>query len=315
MQMKHLEYFVRTSKFQSFNEAAKSLYISQPSLSAIIANLEQELGYPLFIRSKAGIKLSKEGSTVLPYALKILELQHKMTALKPESLHVSGKVEISAPDIVCETILLELFLLAKEDYPDLEIVLHNDPNNRRPSANNHNNQSLSLSMNFFQKSEIHSINNSPLRHHLRFLKLLDTYTFVYMNARNKLARQEYISLDSLSQCTLVTYEAYNTLPYPEMYQVFPKEHIIQLPTRELIMRTIERNPNYVGFFSSVLPLNCPQIKANTICFRPFLDLDTETALTLVYPVEAEEHPILAIITDLLFQIVHQYARELSIDGQ
>lgn len=249
----------------------------------------------------------------MPYALKILELQNKMTTLKPESLHIPGKVEISAPSSLCETILLELFLLVKENYPNLKIILHDNPNNRKPSANNHNNQNLSLSMNFFQKNEIDLIANSPLQHHICFLKLLDTYTFVYMNARCALTKQDYIALDSLSQYMLATYEGYDSLPYQEMFQVFPKDHIIQLPNREIIMRIIEKNENYIGFFSSVIPLNCPQIKANTICFRPFLNLDTKTELSLVYPVEAENHPILKIITDLLFQIIQQYAKELSIE--
>lgn len=44
MQLKHVEYFVETSKYKSFNEAAKNLFISQPSLSAAIATLEKELG-------------------------------------------------------------------------------------------------------------------------------------------------------------------------------------------------------------------------------------------------------------------------------
>ena len=73
MQLKHIEYFVETSNYKSFNEAAKNLFISQPSLSAAIATLEKELGFKLFTRTKHGIALSTAGNLILPEARKMLE--------------------------------------------------------------------------------------------------------------------------------------------------------------------------------------------------------------------------------------------------
>ncbi|MCC9959157.1 LysR family transcriptional regulator, partial [Streptococcus agalactiae] len=55
------------------NEAAKQLYITQPSLSNAVRNLETEMGIQIFIRNPKGITLTKDGMEFLSYARQILE--------------------------------------------------------------------------------------------------------------------------------------------------------------------------------------------------------------------------------------------------
>ncbi|MDE7491488.1 LysR family transcriptional regulator, partial [Streptococcus agalactiae] len=57
----------------SMNEAAKQLYITQPSLSNAVRNLETEMGIQIFIRNPKGITLTKDGMEFLSYARQILE--------------------------------------------------------------------------------------------------------------------------------------------------------------------------------------------------------------------------------------------------
>ena len=54
-------------------EAAEKLFISQPSLSAAIHNLEKEMGVTIFVRSKKGVVLTREGEELLSYAGMLLE--------------------------------------------------------------------------------------------------------------------------------------------------------------------------------------------------------------------------------------------------
>ena len=53
MTLNQLKYVIAIAKEKSLNEAAKKLYISQPSLTASLHSLEQELGFDIFLRSKS----------------------------------------------------------------------------------------------------------------------------------------------------------------------------------------------------------------------------------------------------------------------
>lgn len=68
-----LRYFMEVVKCGSISEAAKSLFITQPSLSTAIKELEDELGFGLFIRTNKGVVLSNDGTEFMGYASQILE--------------------------------------------------------------------------------------------------------------------------------------------------------------------------------------------------------------------------------------------------
>ncbi len=73
MTLTQLRYVAKVAECGSITEAARQLYISQPSLSAAIRDLEGELGISIFNRSARGISLTPDGSEFLSYARQILE--------------------------------------------------------------------------------------------------------------------------------------------------------------------------------------------------------------------------------------------------
>lgn len=73
MRIQQLQYVIKIVETGSMNEAAKQLYITQPSLSNAVRNLETEMGIQIFIRNPKGITLTKDGMEFLSYARQILE--------------------------------------------------------------------------------------------------------------------------------------------------------------------------------------------------------------------------------------------------
>lgn len=73
MTLNQLKYVIAISREDSINEAAKKLFISQPSLTTALRSLEQELGFDIFIRSKNGISLTVQGAEFLGYARSVTE--------------------------------------------------------------------------------------------------------------------------------------------------------------------------------------------------------------------------------------------------
>lgn len=73
MRIKQLDYIVKVVELGSVNEAAKHLFITQPSLSTAIRELEQEMNIQIFQRTQKGMVLTTEGTEFLSYARQILE--------------------------------------------------------------------------------------------------------------------------------------------------------------------------------------------------------------------------------------------------
>ena len=85
MDIKHLQYFIQVTHFKSFTKAAEHLFITQPTISKMIKNLETELGVELFDRSRKQLTLTDAGRVVLEQA-KLIDLAFNNLEREIESL-------------------------------------------------------------------------------------------------------------------------------------------------------------------------------------------------------------------------------------
>jgi DNA-binding transcriptional LysR family regulator len=79
MNLSRLRYFNKLAELLNYTEAARELYISQPTLSAAIARLEEELGVPLFERTSRAIRLTVFGQEYYRFTSQAIELLDKAT--------------------------------------------------------------------------------------------------------------------------------------------------------------------------------------------------------------------------------------------
>jgi len=82
MNIQQLFYATQIMKFGSFNKTAKELFISQPSLSKAIKDLETEVGINIFTRSSKGVHLTLEGEKFLHYAESIVSQFEQIKSIK-----------------------------------------------------------------------------------------------------------------------------------------------------------------------------------------------------------------------------------------
>ncbi|MDD4494574.1 MAG: LysR family transcriptional regulator [Eubacteriales bacterium] len=73
MTLQQLKYMITVAERGSITEAAKTLYISQPSLSGAIKEVEKEIKITIFSRCRAGVALTKEGMEFLGYARQVVQ--------------------------------------------------------------------------------------------------------------------------------------------------------------------------------------------------------------------------------------------------
>ena len=97
MRIQQLQYLEKIVERGSINEAAKELFLSQPSLSHAIKDLEEEMGIQILIRHKGGVSLTTEGREFLMYAQQILdqislmEEKYKRSVPRKQAFSVSAQ--------------------------------------------------------------------------------------------------------------------------------------------------------------------------------------------------------------------------------
>ena len=71
MNLQHLRYFLAVTRAGGFTQAARTLHVTQPTVSSGIAELERHLGVKVFNRNGRSVELTLEGRTLLGYALQL----------------------------------------------------------------------------------------------------------------------------------------------------------------------------------------------------------------------------------------------------
>ena len=121
MTLKQLEAFVKNANNRSFTLAAKELFITQPTVSAYINNLEEELGVRLFDRTTKEVQLSDEGDRIYLYAKEILELADKIqNSFSMDEDNKVRQVVISTSSIPGQFLVPEILSAFKKKFPDVD---------------------------------------------------------------------------------------------------------------------------------------------------------------------------------------------------
>ncbi|MEO9653795.1 LysR family transcriptional regulator [Marinomonas sp.] len=85
MDIRSLRYFIAVYEERSFNAAAKRCFIAQPSISTMVAHLEEDLNVKLFVRHSKGVSATDSGKLLYPYACKMVNDLSDMRSLFLES--------------------------------------------------------------------------------------------------------------------------------------------------------------------------------------------------------------------------------------
>ena len=108
MELKQLAIYVKVFELESFSKAAKEVYLSQPSVSAYINSLENELQTKLIYRSAKEFMPTKSGKLFYEYAKDILALRdNSINSIKDLSNYSGGNIDILASSVPSQYILPE----------------------------------------------------------------------------------------------------------------------------------------------------------------------------------------------------------------
>ena len=203
MTLQQLRYFIEIVKYGSINEAAKNLFLAQPSLSSAIRELEKELGFKLFIRSNRGIALSAKGTEFLGYAKQVAE---QMELLEMRYLEKKPSRQVFSVSTQHYSFAVNAFInmIKKKGYDEYEFAL-------RETRTYEIIQDVKL-----LKSEIGIVYLSGFNtkvfeklfreNNLIFTPLFIARPHIFVSRKNPLSKKESVAIEDLSPYPYLAFE-------------------------------------------------------------------------------------------------------------
>jgi LysR family cyn operon transcriptional activator len=122
MELRHLRYFIAAAELENFTKAAESLYVSQPTLSVQIHQLEKELGTELFVRSGRNVRLTQTGRVFLQRAKQaVKELEEGGKEVDALSGLIRGNLTVGALPMFGSQLVAHWFADFNERYPNVNV--------------------------------------------------------------------------------------------------------------------------------------------------------------------------------------------------
>ncbi|AVD54580.1 LysR family transcriptional regulator (plasmid) [Priestia filamentosa] len=215
MTLQQLKYVIEVVRSRSISKAAQHLFISQPSLSNALKELEKELGIKIFSRTNKGIIITPEGSEFLGYARQVVEqaelLENRYSnkqVLPQQHFSVSAQhyaFAVSAFVRLLKEYNREEYEFTLRETKTYEII--DDVKNLRSEIG-------ILYVNEFNKKVIHKFLREG---NLIFHELFEARPHVFISSRNPLVKQDYVTLSDLVPYPYLSFEQgdYNSFYFSE----------------------------------------------------------------------------------------------------
>jgi len=212
--LQQLKYVIEVANRGSINEAAKRLFISQPSLSNAIRELEEEMQIEIFERSNKGISLSKEGVEFLSYARQVVEqsdlLESRFLNAKPSPQHFSVSTQHYA-------FAVNAFVSLVQEYGQDEYELSLRETKTHEIIEDVKSLRSEIGVIYVNEFNGKVINKLLKAANLQFNSLFMAKPHIFISSKNPLAQQSIVTIDQLQQYPYLSFEQgeYNSFYYSE----------------------------------------------------------------------------------------------------
>jgi LysR family cyn operon transcriptional activator len=192
MELRHLRYFIRAAELLNFTKAAESLYVSQPTLSVQIHQLEQELGAELFSRVGRNVRLTQAGEVFLSRARQaVVELEEGAKEVDGLTGLIRGTLSIAALPLIGSKLVPGWVSTFKERYPNVRMHI------RTGTSDDIEARLLAGTIDM-------GIATAPNHPDLSWSELFKDETVLLASKRHPLAARKAVAIDELRNVPMVT---------------------------------------------------------------------------------------------------------------
>ncbi len=203
MTLTQLQYAITIAGAGSMNEAARALFLSQPSLSSAMKELEEEIGVRLFLRTNRGIALTPEGEEFIGYARQVVEQYSLMESryIKKEKIKKKFSVSMQHYTFAVKAFIemVKQFGMDEYEFAVYETKTYEVIENVKDFKS----EIGILYLNAFNEKVLKKIFSE---YNLEFHEILKCGIYVYMWKGHPLAKRKEVTLDELDEYPCLSFE-------------------------------------------------------------------------------------------------------------
>lgn len=275
MTLQQLRYAIAIADCKSMNKAAAELFITQPSLSNTIKDLENEIHIEIFVRTNRGITITPEGEEFLGYARQMLDHYRLIEERYVENAFSKKKFSVSMQHY---TFAVEAFIQMAKMFgmDEYEFAIHETKTSEVIENVRLNKSEIGI----IYKNEFNDkfIDKILRNSELEFIPLFDCKIYVYMSKGNPLAEKEMIDFEDLQQYPCLSFEQGDSNSF-----YFAEEVLSTYDYRQII-----KADDRATFLNLMVGLNAYTLCSGIICAElngdeyVAIPLNTEEKMTIGY---------------------------------
>lgn len=227
MRIQQLHYIIKIVENGSMNEAAKQLFITQPSLSNAVRDLEREMGIDIFIRNPKGITLTKDGVEFLSYARQVVE-QTNLLEDRYKNKNTSRELFSVSSQHYAFVVNAFVSLLKKTDMSQYELFLRET--RTYEIIDDVKNFRSEIGVLFLNNYNFDVLTKMLEDNHLIYSSLFKTKPHIFVSKSNPLASKKSVTLEDLEDFPYLSYDQgiHNSFYFSEeiMSQIPHKKSIV-----------------------------------------------------------------------------------------
>lgn len=308
-----LRYFLCVAECGSINRAAERLFVSQQALRSSINSLEEKLGFALFTRSPKGMQLTEAGWTVLSDVKNILSISDRWKQHACPTVTEAETVEVLASTVVCNSVLTDVVAECRRRYSALRIRLFHARDDEMLDALTPNSIGII-------GSAPESIVNNKLRPFAQKADLdMDVFGpdhfCIYLNSKNPLAQQPYLTTHQLKSLTLAAYPGEDQrFFYSPIHDHFSDTPPFFIEKQESIFQIIAEMEDVAAVFPHLAVFNNRYVEQGTITALPVHDYAMPGISCMMYPKSERLTPGQRVVSLLIQQRLSELLRQIGATG-
>lgn len=296
MTLTQLRYAITVANANSMSEAARTLFISQPSLSAAVKELEEETGIELFRRTNRGISLTPDGEEFIGYARQVVEqyelMENKYISKQQTKKKFSVSMQHYAFAVNAFVEMVKQFGMEEYEFAVRETRTHEVIEDVR----NVKSEIGILYVNAFNRKVLEKLFHE---NGLEFHPLMDCHIYVYLWKGHPLAGKDLISLEELEEYPCLAFDQGNNNSFyfaEEVLSTYDYKQLIRGNDRATLLNLMVGLNGYT-LCSGII---CEDLNGSDYCA---VKLDSDEVMTIGYLVRKG-----AVISPLGRKYIDELAR-------